>query len=334
MDQRKVAAVRQRSTDEVLPIDRRRQEATWHRAEQMGADGEGHSTCSDPSGGVMLERIKWWLSRRSRESSMQRELEAHIACEAEEQIDRGLDPAAARKAAIKAFGNRAIMMEDARRVWTWAWLEHLTQDLNYALRNLRKSPGFTAVAVGSLALGIGANTAIFSFVDAALLKPLPYPHPERIVSVWEKNPFGFSNTISTLNFLDWNRQNRCFQYLSAIAGDTMTLTGSDKACELNVQRVSVSYFKVLGVGAELGRTFASDEDQVGKDQEVVLANGIWQSRFGGDPKVIGREIMLDAKSYTVIGVLPAGVFDRTSAVMWLPLAFSPAIMTRNYHWLS
>src|SRR6266566_8872493 len=174
----------------------------------------------------------------------------------------------------------------------------LIQDIRYGARMLAKNPGFTAVAVGSLALGIGANTAIFSFVDAALLKPLPYPHPERIVSVWEKTPEGVSNPISTLNFLDWNRQNRCFQYLSAIASDTMTLTGSDRPLELNVQRVSVSYFKVLGVGAELGRTFASDEDQVGKDQEVVLSNGIWQSRFGGDPKVIGREIMLDEKSYT------------------------------------
>jgi predicted permease len=283
----------------------------------------------------MLERIKWWLSRRSRESSMQRELEAHIACEAEEQIDRGLDPAAAREAAIKAFGNRAIMMEDARRVWTWAWLGQLTQDLKYALRNLRKSPGFTAVTIASLALGIGVNTAIFSFVDAVLLKPLPYPDPERIVSVWEKQPRGVSNFISTLNFLDWNRQNRCFQSLSAVAWDTMTLTGSDRPWQLNVQRVSASYFNVLGVGAELGRTFAPDEDQVGKDREVVLSNGIWQSRFGGDPKVIGRKITLDAESYTIIGVLPAdSAFDRTRAVMWLPLAFNPADMTRNYHWLS
>jgi predicted permease len=283
----------------------------------------------------MLEHIKWWLSRRSRESSMQRELEAHIACEAEEQIDRGLDPAAAREAAIKAFGNRAIMMEDARRVWTWAWLGHLTQDLKYAFRNLRMSPGFTAVTIATLALGIGANAAIFSFVNAVLLKPLPYPHPEQIVSVWEKRPDGGSNPISTLNFLDWQRQNRCFQFLSAIARDTVTLTGSGSPEELNVHRVSASYFKVLGVGATLGRTFAASEDEVGDDREVVLSNRIWQSRFGGDPKVIGRKLTLDAKNYTIIGVLLANSeFDRTWAVMWLPLAFTPANMTRNYHWLS
>jgi putative ABC transport system permease protein len=210
------------------------------------------------------------------------------------------------------------------------------QDLRYALRMLRKSPGFTLVAVLTLALGIGANTAIFSFVDAVLLKPLPYPHPEQIVSVWERNAAGFrTNFISTLNFLDWNAQNRCFQFLSAVAQDTVSLTGSGRPEELNVQRVSASYFNVLGVGAALGRTFAPSEDQIGKDQEVVLSNRIWRSQFGGDPKVIGRSITLDAKSYAVIGVLPANsTFDRTWAVMWLPLAFSPADMTRNYHWLS
>jgi hypothetical protein len=143
------------------------------------------------------------------------------------------------------------------------------------------------------------------------------------------------NPISTLNFLDWMRQNRCFQFLSVIAWDTMTLTSSDRPQQFNVSRVSASYFKVFGVGAALGRTFAPSEDEVGKDQEVVLSNRIWQSQFGGDPKVIGRTITLDAKSYTIIGVLPANsTFDRTWAVMWVPIAFRPADMTRNYHWLS
>ena len=208
------------------------------------------------------------------------------------------------------------------------------QDLRYGVRQLLHSPGFTAIAITTLALGIGATAAIFSFVNAVLLKPLPYPHPEQIVSVSEKLPSGGSNFISTLNFLDWERQNRCFQFLSAIARDTVTLTGSDSPEELNVQRVSASYFKVLGVGATLGRTFAESEDEVGNDLEVVLSNRIWRSRFGGDPNVIGRKITLDAKNYTIIGVLPANSeFDRNWAAMWLPLAFTPANMTRNYHWL-
>jgi predicted permease len=209
------------------------------------------------------------------------------------------------------------------------------QDLRYCVRQFLHSPGFTAIAIITLALGIGATAAIFSFVNAVLLKPLPYPHPERIVSVGEKLPSGDSNFISTLNFLDWERQNRCFQFLSAIAWDTVTLTDPGSPEELNVHRVSASYFKVLGAGATLGRTFAASENEVGNDLEVVLSNRIWRSRFGGDPKVIGRKITLDAKSYTIIGVLPANsTFDRTWAVMWLPLAFTPANMTRNYHWLS
>src|SRR5262249_56636942 len=131
------------------------------------------------------------------------------------------------------------------------------------------------------------------------------------------------------------RQNRWFQFLSAIAWDKVTLTGSDRPEELNVHRVSASYFQVLGVDATLGRTFAASENEVGNDREVVLSNRIWRSRFGGNPNVIGREVALDAKSYTIIGVLPAdGTFDRTWAVMWLPLAFTPANTTRNYHWLS
>ncbi len=214
-------------------------------------------------------------------------------------------------------------------------METNLQDLRYGVRQLLRSPGFTVIAIATLALGVGANAAIFSLVNAVLLKPLPYPHPERIVSVWEKAPQFDYNFISTLNFIDWERQNRCFQFLSAIARDTVTLTGSGSPEELNVDRVSASYFKVLGVGATLGRTFAKGEDEAGNDLEVVLSNRMWRSRFGSDPEVIGRKISLDAKNYTIIGVLPAtSEFDRSWAVMWLPLAFTPANMTRNYHWLS
>jgi putative ABC transport system permease protein len=209
------------------------------------------------------------------------------------------------------------------------------QDLRYGVRQLLHSPGFTAIAITTLALGVGANAAIFSFVNAVLLRPLPYPQPERIVSVWEKLPSGDSNVISTLNFLDWERQNGCFQSLSAIVQDRVTLSGSGSPEELNVNRVSASYFNLLGVGATLGRTFAAGEDEVGNDLEVVLSNRIWRSRFGGNPQIIGSKITLDAKSYTIIGVLPPdSTFDRTWAVMWLPLAFTQANMTRNYHWLS
>jgi predicted permease len=275
------------------------------------------------------------LFRRSVvENEIEEELRAHVQDRANDLERLGVPRAGAERRARIEFGGYQKFKEECREAQGTHFLEALIQDLRFGLRMLRKSPGFTAVAVLTLALGIGANTAIFSFVNAVLLKPLPYPHPERIVSVWEKLPGGGSNQISTLNFLDWERQNRCFQFISAIAWDKVTLTGSGSPEELKVHRVSASYFKVLGVSAELGRTFASDEDQIGNDQEVVLSNGIWRSRFGGDPKVIGRKITLDAKSYTIIGVLPANSeFDRTWAVMWLPLTFTPANMTRNYHWL-
>jgi putative ABC transport system permease protein len=272
--------------------------------------------------------------RRAADEDVADEVQHFVDQTAAEFVARGLSPEEARRAARREVGTVDSVREEIRKHGWENVVESLFVDLRYGLRTLRKSPGFTAVAVLTLALGIGANTAIFSFVDAVLLNPFPYPHPERIVSVWEENHRRFPNYISTLNFLDWKRQNRCFQFLSAIAWDTMTLTGSDRPQELNVWRVSASYFKVFGVGAALGRTFDTSEDQVGKDQEVVLSNRIWQSRFGGDPKVIGRKITLDSKSYTIIGVLPANsTFDRTWAVMWLPLAFRPAGRTRDYHWL-
>ena len=283
-----------------------------------------------------------------REAEIVEELSQHLDDRWRELIAGGASPDDAARLALADFreGNLlARYMAPLRQAHlsqpappgapTGRLFRDLWQDLRYGVRQLLGRPGFTAIAITTLALGIGANAAIFSFVNAVLLKPLPYARSEQIVSVWEKLPGGTSNLISTLNFLDWERQNRCFQFLSAIAWDTVTLTGSGSPEELNVQRVSATYFNVLGVGATLGRTFAASEDQVGNDLEVVLSNRVWRSRFGGDPEIIGRKIALNAKNYTIIGVLPANsTFDRTWAVMWLPLAFTPANLTRNYHWLN
>lgn len=212
-------------------------------------------------------------------------------------------------------------------------MDQLAKDLHFALRMIRKNPGFALVAALTLALGIGANTAIFSFVDAVLLRPLPYSHPERIVMVWEKPPDGDRNVISTLNFLDWKRQNTVFAAMAAETGGSVTLTGGDRPVQIQGARVSAPYFEIFGVKPMLGRTFAPDEDQPGKNLVAVLSHRLWESRFGTDPNIIGRTLVFNQKPYTVIGVMPPRTpFDRSWAQLWIPLAFEPKDMTRDYHW--
>jgi predicted permease len=212
-------------------------------------------------------------------------------------------------------------------------VNELIQDLRYGVRTLRKSPGFAAVAVLTLAIGIGANTAIFSFVNGVLLKPLPYGEPERIVRVLEKPPGGGRNGISTLNYLDWQHDNTVFEYMAAQTGGSVTLTGRSEPVQLRGARVSPHYFDIFGIQPVLGRSFAADEDQLGKERVAILSHPLWTSQFGADPAIIGTSVILDGIPHTVIGVLPAGgAFDRAFAQIWRPLAFEPANMTRNFHW--
>jgi putative ABC transport system permease protein len=185
----------------------------------------------------------------------------------------------------------------------------------------------------TLAIGIGANTAIFSFVNGVLLKPLPYGEPERIVRVLEKPPGGGRNGISTLNYLDWQKDSTVFEYMAAQTGGSVTLTGVTEPVRLRGARVSPHYFDIFGIKPTLGRTFAADEDQLGKERVAVLSHALWVSQFGADPNVIGRSITLDGGPHIVVGVLPAvGAFDRGFAQIWRPLAFEPQNMTRNFHW--
>lgn len=218
----------------------------------------------------------------------------------------------------------------------------LLQDVRYSVRMLWRSPGFTAVAVLTLALGIGANTAIFSIVNATLLRPLPYKNPHQIVMVWGTNPGGFGwrgkSGFSALNFLDYKQQNKVFEHIATFNGADSTLTGVDNPERIRGGCVTAEFFNVLEVQPMLGRTFLPEEEQAGRNQAAVLSYGFWQRRFGSDPKIIGQTIRLDANPYTVVGVLPQG-FDFSipdyfeSKDVWVP-AVIPRNDSRAHNYLS
>ncbi|HZT59377.1 MAG TPA: ABC transporter permease, partial [Pyrinomonadaceae bacterium] len=186
-------------------------------------------------------------------------------------------------------------------------MESLWQDIRYGARTLYKNPGFTAVAVLALALGIGANTAIISVVNELLLRPLPFKDPERIAMLWEVTPEGrHQNTTSRANFLQWREQSQSFDGVAAFADRRLNLTGVGDAEEVSAQLASSGLFRILGVEPVLGRTFAKEDSQPGAARVAVLGYGLWQRRFGGDRGVIGKPVTLNGDSYTVIGVMPAG----------------------------
>ena len=212
----------------------------------------------------------------------------------------------------------------------------ISADVKFAVRSLFRSPVFTAVAVLTLAVGIGANTAIFSFVDGVMLKPLPYPEPDRLVQLWEKPPGGGRNGIASLNFMDWRKQNRVFSHMTALSGEAYTWTRPGDAGEpqqLRANLVSADYWEVMGVKPALGRPFAPDEDHPGKDAVVILSNRTWQSKFNSDPQILGRTIILDGAPFTIIGVTaPDTNFDRSFNDMWRPLCLECRGPKRNFHW--
>lgn len=207
-------------------------------------------------------------------------------------------------------------------------MREVVRDLRYGLRVLRKNPGFAIVAVLVLALGIGANTAIFSVVNAVLLRPLPFADPDRLVHVWHVPPQksfpGITRfSVSTANFIDWQQQNSVFEKMAIFTGGRMNLTGGDKPEFLGAASVSTDFFDTLGVKPVLGRTFVAGEDQLGRDHEVILTNDFWQSHFGGDRSVVGRMITLNNEPYTVVGVMgPKMSYPDWNQKIWMPLAWT------------
>src|SRR5450432_3362448 len=237
------------------------------------------------------------IHRKRVEEELHEEVATYFEIMVERGTARGLTRAEAERAARVAFEGPLQVAQKVREVRVGAALETMWQDVRFAVRVLSKSPAFTFFAVVTVALGLGANAAIFSLVNGVLLKSSGYPEPERIVALWEKPPGYPRNAIAAANYIDWANQNQCFESIAAQTGGTMTYTGTYPAGgeprSVRVGFVSASYFDVFGAKAALGRTFAKDEDQPGKEKVVVLTHRLWWNQFGGDPAAAGREILLD-----------------------------------------
>lgn len=288
-----------------------------------------------------------------REAEIVEEFSQHLTNEYEAAINRGATEEEAIHAVFQELNTSDVLSRELKRVERRApanavipgregkgnILADLGQDLRFGLRTLVKSPGFTIVAVIALALGIGANSAIFSVVNAILLRPLPYKNPNQLVVVWENaTHLGFpKDTPSPANFLDWRQQSTVFEGMSAFAERSFNLTGVGEPERLDGRRVSANLFDVLGVKPIIGRTFVAEEDQPGT-KVVLLNESLWKRRFGSDPSVIGRAVNLNGEPYTVVGVLPHTVRLLTSGnwrdQVWVPLAFpSKEAASRSAHYL-
>lgn len=259
---------------------------------------------------------------------LESDLRDHIERETQDNIDRGMAPDEARFAAVRKIGNLTRVEEDTREVWKMVWLEQLVQDLKFGVRMLRKTPGFTAVAVLTLALGIGANTVMFSVINGLLLKPLPFRQPDRIVALNETESSPGPYPLSGGDYLDWQSQNTTLAATSLFDwGAGYNASGDGGAEPAGATTVQANFFDVLGISPMLGRNFGPGSDVAGKNHVTILSYGFWQRHFGGRRDVIGSTMQLNNESYTVIGVMPPR-FDYPSGTdLWTPLDMSPKALT-------
>jgi putative ABC transport system permease protein len=283
----------------------------------------------------LLRRLISRLRRSRFEREMEEEMRFHLELQIEQNLKAGMPPEDARLAAHRRFGNQTWLKEASREMWSINSIETLIQDLRYGLRMLLKHPGFTAVAILTLTLGIGANAAIFSVVSGVLLRPLPYRNPGELVLIRYLNKAdGTQNqSISYPDFQDWKAQNSVFADLATFRQHSFSLAVESDLQQINAATVSANFFSLLGVNPQRGRTFLPAEERAAGGRVAMLSHGLWQSRFGGDEKVIGREIELSDQLYTVIGILPPDFkfpFRLEQAEVWTTNAPIPdGMMTRG-----
>ncbi|HEX8458967.1 MAG TPA: ABC transporter permease [Pyrinomonadaceae bacterium] len=287
----------------------------------------------------------------TREAEIVEELAQHLEDRYEQAVAGGASAEEARRACVAELAESELLTEELGRVERRAPPEtvvpgaqgrtnimgDIRQDLRYAVRMMWKTPAFTVVAIIALALGIGANSAIFSVVNTVLLRPLPYQDPERLVMVWEDDTKGGypRDTPAVANYIDWRDQNTVFEGMAAFADEDFNLTGTSEPERLKGRRVSSSLFALLGVQPQAGRALLPEEDQPGRSRVVVLSHGLWQRRFGADAKAVGRQISLNGESYTIVGVMPSHFqFPTREDELWVPIGFTPQeAANRGRHYL-
>jgi len=278
-------------------------------------------------------KFPFWRGKKQRQ--LEQEIAAHLEMAKRDRIDRGASSQQADSATRREFGNVALVQRVTRDQWGWIWLEEFLQDLRYGARSLRKNPGFTAIAVLTLTLGIGANTSLFSIVNAVLLNPLPYPHPEQLVTLHESKPNFRAGSISYPNFRDWQNDNHSFSAVAIARGTSFTLTGLGEPEQINARFISSDYFSMLGVMPVLGRFFAAGEDEIGAAPIVLVSAGLWKRKLNGSAGALGKTINLDGKAYTIVGVTPASfdLFLRTARApdVYVPIGqwSNPLLMQRT-----
>jgi putative ABC transport system permease protein len=268
------------------------------------------------------------LGGRGRERDLAEELRFHQEMLEAQHRQRGEDPAAARRAARLDLGGQAQIAETWRDQRSLRIVETLVQDVRYGLRMLCRTPGFTAAALLTLGLGIGANTAIFTIVNAVLLRPLPYVEPDRLVTVGDRTPAGYSSNVGFTTLIDWRERSRSFEQLALMREWQPTLVVNGEAERLAAVRVSWNYFDMMGVRPALGRGFTEADDHSDTWRVLLLSDGLWRRRFSADPSVVGRTVTMNDREYRIVGVMPAGFepldaiqYYRVEAGMWAPLGY-------------
>jgi len=284
----------------------------------------------------MKRSLRSWLWRVPLEREVDEEIDLHVEMRVRELVERGMDPQRAGDQVLSRIGDVERLKRTCvyigrkrdRRMRLTQWLDECRQDVTFALRQMRTAPGFAAVAVLTLALGIGANSAMFALADATLLRPLPVAGADRFVMVWERRDGVPRGQVNPADFLDWAERNRTFDAMAAFLTSSAAVAGADGMAQaIPAQAVTPRFFDAVGVEPVAGRTFVEDDTQIGT--VVVLSEGLWRQRFGGDPTVVGGSIRLDGAPFTVVGVVPADVRLDAAATgadrpaLWRLMSLSP-----------